>query len=172
MKKLFLLFFLVQLSFSAGPPQPPFDNSQQAKVTLRAGWNLISPPTNKVFDTSTIKNVDDGILWIFSDNKWTKNYGVKALPGQGFWVKMKQQEIISVKRRSGYQIGSLKINNGWNLIGMSTDSERVNNIISILGASILWEFTYSKSKKRHVWKDRTISDRGSIYEGQGFWLKK
>lgn len=172
MNKIFFLFFLVHFSFSAGPPTPPFKNAEEARVQLRLGWNLISSPTNKVFDTTLIKNVDNGTLWTFSANKWTKNYGARVLPGQGFWVKMLQDETISFTRRTGYRISDATVNNGWNLIGMSTDSERVNDIIGTFGASILWEFKYSLKSKRYIWKERTITDRGSIYEGQGFWLKK
>ena len=172
MNKIFLLFFLVQFSFSVGPPTPPFQNVEEAKVQLRTGWNLVSSPTNKVFNTAVIKYVDNDTLWTFADNKWTNNYGVRILPGQGFWIKMLQDENVSFTRRTGYIISDLKINNGWNLIGMSTDSERVNDIIGTFGASILWEFKYSSISKRYIWKERTISDRGSIYEGQGFWLKK
>jgi len=172
MNKILLLFLLMHFSFSQGPPTPPFNNIQEARIQLRTGWNLISPPTNSVLNTSLIKNVDNETLWVFSANKWAKNYGARILPGQGFWIKMSKDENLSIPRRPGYQLSNLKINNGWNLIGMSTDSERVNDIIGTFGASILWEFKYSLKNKRYIWKERTISDRGSIYEGQGFWLKK
>ncbi len=172
MNKLFLLFILMQISLSQGPPSPNLVNVQEAKIKLRVGWNLISPPTNAVLDTSTIKNVDNNTLWTFSSNKWSKNYGASIPPGQGFWIKMSKDENISLPRKTGYQISKLQINDGWNLIGMSAYSERVNDIIGLFRASILWEFKYSDKLKRYVWKERTISDRGSIYEGQGFWLKK
>ena len=173
MNKIFLLFLLLmQFSFSIGPPAAPKTNVQEAVLELRIGWNLVSSPTNITFDTNKIKNVDNKTLWTFSANKWNKNYGVSIPPGQGFWVKMTKNENISLARKRGYRISDLKINDGWNLIGMSTDSERVNDIIGVFRASILWEFKYSKKLKRYVWRERTISDRSSIYEGQGFWLKK
>ena len=172
MKKVFLLFLLVQLSFPVGPPSAPVTNVQEALVKLRTGWNLVSSPTNIPFNTSDIKNVDNETLWTFSANNWTKNYGASIPPGQGFWVKVTKDETISFLKKRGYRISNLKINDGWNLIGMSTDSERVNDIIGLFRASILWEFKYSFKLQRYVWKERTISDRGSIYEGQGFWLKK
>jgi len=172
MNKVFLLFLLMQFSFPVGPPSAPMTNVQEATVHLRAGWNLVSSPTNVAFDTSKIKNVDNQTLWTFSANKWSKNYGDSIPPGQGFWIKMTKDETIRFQKTKGYVVSNLKINDGWNLIGMSTDSERVNDIIGVFRASILWEFKYSSKLKRYVWKERTISDRGSIYEGQGFWLKK
>lgn len=175
MNKVFLLFLLMQFSFPKGPPDPTgafLANINEALVKLRTGWNLVSSPTNSTFNTNDIKNVDNKTLWTFSANKWNKNYGISVPPGQGFWVKMIKDEAISFKRKRGYRISNLKINDGWNLIGMSTDSERVNDIIGVFRASILWEFKYSKKLKRYVWRERTISDRSSIYEGQGFWLKK
>ena len=172
MNKIFLLFFLMQLSFPVGPPAAPVKNIQEAVVELRTGWNLVSSPTNSPFETSRIKNIDNETLWTFANNAWTKEYGASIPPGQGFWVKVTKDETIDFPKTRGYLISNLKINDGWNLIGMSTDSERVNDIIGLFRASILWEFKYSFKLQRYVWKERTISDRGSIYEGQGFWLKK
>lgn len=177
MYKLLLFLLLIQsfLNSAVGdlPPTPDIlSNSGEAVIRLRAGWNLVSSPTNESFDTNLIKNTEQKTLWSFSGLKWTSSYGQKIPAGHGFWVKMHSDENISFTKVAGFNPANMEVKAGWNLLGMSADSERASSLLTAFNGVTIWLFKWSKNKKRYEWQEKTRGDRSSLYKGQGFWLKK
>lgn len=174
-KLLFLLLIQSFLNSAVGdlPPTPDLLlNIGEATIKLRRGWNLVSSPTNDSFDTNAIKETDNKTLWAFSNSKWTSSYGQKIPAGKGFWVKMKADENIPFTKVKGFNATNMDVKTGWNLLGMSTDSERASTLLSYFNGATIWLFKWSKNRKRYEWKEKTRGDRSSLFKGQGFWLKK
>lgn len=177
MNKILLFLLLIQsfLNSAVGdlPPTPDLVlDSGGATIKLRIGWNLVSSPTNDSFDTNAITKTDNKTLWAFSNSKWTSSYGQKIPAGKGFWVKMIADENIPFTKVKGFNTTSMDVKTGWNLLGMSTDSERASALLSHFNGATIWLFKWSKNRKRYEWIEKTRGDRSSLYKGQGFWLKK
>jgi hypothetical protein len=158
-------------------------------LNISKGWNLIGIPINASFKIEE-KFKKSSTIWSWSNNKWQvwspkqsiinllNQYKINILTelnaGVGYWINS-SEEFIETFTGDVYGIEKLKINQGWNLLGIGRDTT-VDNFSDI---STLWQWNGSNWK---IWspensilnllKNYNIEIADKIKAGEGFWVNK
>ena len=166
-----------------GPPAGPsniISLSNRAKLNIYTGWNLLSSPVNSGFNTKSIKNVVNNELYFFDTKtqEWKNGMGISIRPGIGFWVNVsgKQEMEYVLKPNNQFQINDFEVVLGWNLLGMSAETERVSAISSKLiekyqNKKYRINGIYIYDAKISSWKKHSPYYQGSLKGGMGFWIE-
>jgi hypothetical protein len=169
--KLVLLLVTSFLLYGAGTPPVPDAITSTPKLILYKGWNLVAPPSNYPFHTKNIENVIGSDIYFFDseEQSWKNGINLSISPGVGFWVNVSagSKTIYKTSLRNPFHIADFIVTKGWNLLGMSIDSERVNIISIKHNAKSIFIYEASKS----LWKSYKPYSRDSLRAGMGFWLE-
>jgi len=166
------LLFGIGVSFvdTGTPPVPPVITSSP-KLKIYKGWNLLAPPSNFPFSTSAIKNIIGSNVYIFNSNNqsWSNGLNTEIEPGVGFWVNVSASSSVEYRPsiQNSFPISAFKVSKGWNLLGMSADSERIN-IVSISHDA---KRIVIYNAKEGTWREFASYSRDSLKAGMGFWLE-
>ena len=168
-KLLFLVLICTFFLYGIGTPPVPTAITSLPKIKLYKGWNLIAPPNNNIFNTSSINNVIS--IYYFDSQKqiWISGLNTSIQPGIGFWIQMLDTYEIDYKVSSSnnFNILNFQVSKGWNLLGMSAESERINIVSLNFNAKSIT--TYDASTLQ--WKQYEPYSRSSLKAGTGFWLE-
>ena len=175
MRIILLLWVFHSLLFNANvPPTPDLPDvllSTKSVIRFYRGWNLVASPSNEAFPTTAITNVVGNDLYYFDSNEqnWKSGLGLFIEAGVGFWVNVSSDLTLSYNAtpNNTYNLADLEVNPGWNLLGMSAETERVFYIASLHNAKNLYIYNASKS----IWKEYAAYSRSSLKAGMGFWLE-
>ena len=173
--RIILLFWVFHsLLFSANiPPTPELPPQLIAKsvIKLYKGWNLVASPSNEAFPTAEITNVVGNDLYFFdsTEQAWKSGLGLFIQAGVGFWVNVSSNLSLSYSAtpNNTFDLASFEVNPGWNLLGMSAETERVFYIASLHNAKAVYIYEAAKS----AWKEYPAYSRSSLKAGMGFWLE-
>ncbi len=135
--------------------------TQNAKVTLKKGWNLISAPIKEnISDKFIFGNYD--VVWNYKNQKWVKNPNV-IYYGEGMWLKSNVSQDINFTGES--YVPDLKhISQKWALVGSGKKIDDVNTLLRD-----------EKIKEIYSYQDGNWSNSKtlkSINLGSGFWIEK
>ena len=167
-KKLFLIFWLSSMFFLLyGLDQPPPGPNLNPKKALKVytGWNLLASPLNREIATSTIQNIVKNDIYFFDakEQSWKNGVGISIPPGTGFWVQVAKDSAISYQQNPNNQfsIKNFQVSLGWNLLGMSAQSERISTISSVIRSKYLTQKLYVSKvniydAKNSEWKNPSL----------------
>ncbi len=164
------------------------ENENKALHILK-GWNLIGIPVNTSFKTGK-KLQKSSTIWGWNDNKWhvwspkqsiinlLGQYKVNILTelnaGYGYWINS-SEEFTETFTGDVYGLEKLKLNKGWNLLGIGKDTTPDNfSDISTLwqwnGAN--WKIWSPENSILNLLKNYKIEIADKIKAGEGFWVNK
>jgi hypothetical protein len=173
MKFSFLFLWTASFTFliSAGTPPVPSAITATPKLILYSGWNLIAPPSNFSFHTRNIENIIGSDIYFFDSKiqSWKSGVNLSIPPGVGLWVNVSKGSKILYKTsiRNPFKIVDFEVTKGWNLLGMSLDSERINIIAIKHNAKSIFVYNANISQ----WINYRPYSRDSLKAGMGFWLE-
>ncbi|GAB6077169.1 hypothetical protein [Desulfurobacterium crinifex] len=173
--------------------------TEDDRLSLHSGWNLIANPFNVELSNSS-EVFNDYVLWIFKDNRWTawsdneyindvlrqigvlsENHTIPAL--SGFWIKL--SEDLENPFYNGESILEKKqtVSLDWMLITFGRLSIPVSDLGKVLDNEssnfIMW--SYENDKWKFYSSDSLINSVISSYgvelidevgRGKGYWIKK
>ncbi|MGQ9609059.1 MAG: C10 family peptidase [bacterium] len=152
------------------------------RVTMNAGWNLISIPVQP--DDNSIDRVLDSIkgkfdsVWAYFDGGWKKYIvGMEAfrnlnniIPGRGYWVKMKERATLSINGNPIENI-AVQLFSGWNLVGYNQKGEKITEsaLTSVL-QNCISAWTYERDSWKKFIKGSIAKDLLTMGPWRGYWL--
>jgi hypothetical protein len=167
------------------PTEPPTDPSTSATVSLQAGWNIVSLPVQP--SNTSIGSVLGAIngkyqaVYSFDGSNYqqyvpgdSSNNLTTMEAGRGYWVYMDEAASFTVSGSAASK--SVRLSEGWNLVGYNSTSESsvTQAFASIAGK---YEAVYgfnasSNSYSEHIpgTTEKPANELTTLRPGQGYWV--
>ena len=186
MKKIFTIGLCSMIFVLHGndrpPPGPTILTSNKRELKIYEGWNLLASPINRDFATGNIQHIVDNNVFIFDAKaqSWKSGVGINVAPGMGFWVQVSKDGSVAYQNEPNnqYSIRNSTVALGWNLMGMSAQSERISTISSAIrtkyekkGQALIVSKVNVYNAQKAEWKTYSPYYQGSVKAGQGFWME-
>ena len=156
-------------------------------ISLKAGWNLVSfdlipydLSLESIFATLTPNNLeqvvayDNGALVFNPKVKSAFNTMDKYVPGSGYWVKVKHDDVLALPGFVPEEIFPKPLNMGWNLIGFHSEANcPAEMFFADLVADENLVYATSYRGEELVYDPLRESDNSLtvLENGDGIWLK-
>ncbi|NWF67340.1 MAG: CAP domain-containing protein [Campylobacterales bacterium] len=134
--------------------------NQNFTLNLQKGWNLVSIPVNKSYNSS----IFSGDTTYTYNGSYTKN-PTTLNPKQGIWVLSSSSKSYTFEGQEYSSDSFSTLSSGWSLLGAGKNIT-IQNEISCQNCSIKSSWTYNATLSSWSKNPSTIN------RGEGFWIYK
>jgi hypothetical protein len=167
---------VLRVRFVEEPEPPPFPEVEKIIIELKMGWNLISVPGKGIgFIKGTCLEDQKPIAFVYSNKKHLsfeeslKVMGeeeiLNYLSTHSFWIYSYEDCNIGFRFKSYSTYSGLKVNEGWNLLGITRDM--VGETLSNIKGNCTFERIYKWDSNSQKWIEKSEND---LIEEKGYGI--